>query len=93
MDAASLAEEAGLTDAAEYLHDVLLALQKRHTGAKTSKGPKDVPVLIASNKLDLFTALPPHLVRLQLEKALSSIRKSRAKGLKDSASAMISTLR
>jgi len=88
LDAAAAAEEAGLTEAAEYLHDVLLALQKRYTGAKTSKGPKEIPVLIAANKLDLFTALPPHLVKISLEKAISQVRKSRAKGLKDSGVAM-----
>jgi signal recognition particle receptor subunit beta len=88
VDAASVAEETGLNETAEYLHDVLLALQKRYTGAKTSKGPKDVPVLVAANKLDLFTALPAHLVQLQLEKAISEVRKSRAKGLKDSGVAM-----
>ncbi|KAF2788303.1 P-loop containing nucleoside triphosphate hydrolase protein [Melanomma pulvis-pyrius CBS 109.77] len=88
VDAASVAEEAGLNEAAEYLHDVLLALQKRYTGATTSKGPKEIPVLIAANKLDLFTALPPHLVKLSLEKAISEVRKSRAKGLKDSGVAL-----
>ncbi|KAF2259889.1 hypothetical protein CC78DRAFT_547985 [Lojkania enalia] len=88
IDAASVAEDTGLNEAAEYLHDVLLALQKRYTGAKTSKGPKEIPVLIAANKLDLFTALPPHLVKISLEKAVSEVRKSRAKGLKDSGVAM-----
>jgi signal recognition particle receptor subunit beta len=67
VDAASVAEEAGLNETAEYLHDVLLALQKRYTGATTSKGPKEIPVLVAANKMDLFTALPPHLVAQQLE--------------------------
>ncbi|KAF2188634.1 P-loop containing nucleoside triphosphate hydrolase protein [Zopfia rhizophila CBS 207.26] len=84
VDASSVAEEAGLNEAAEYLHDVLLALQKRYTGAKTSRGPKEIPVLIAANKLALFTALPPHLVKIALEKAISEVRKSKAKGLKDS---------
>lgn len=84
VDAASVAEEAGLNESAEYLHDVLLALQRRYTGAASSKGPKEIPVLVAANKLDLFTALPPHLVKLQLEKAISEVRKSRAKGLKAS---------
>ncbi|KAF2242380.1 hypothetical protein BU26DRAFT_534873 [Trematosphaeria pertusa] len=88
VDAASVAEEAGLNEAAEYLHDVLLALQKRYTGAKTSKGPKEIQVLIAANKMDLFTALPPHLVKIELEKAISEVRKSRAKGLKDSGVAL-----
>jgi signal recognition particle receptor subunit beta len=66
----------------------LLALQKRYTGAKSSKGPKDIPVLVAANKMDLFTALPPHLVKISLEKAISEVRKSRAKGLKDSGVAL-----
>ncbi|KAF1995274.1 P-loop containing nucleoside triphosphate hydrolase protein [Amniculicola lignicola CBS 123094] len=88
VDAAAVADEAGLNEAAEYLHDVLLALQKRYTGAKTSKGPKEIPVLIAANKLDLFTALPPHLVKISLERAISEVRKSKAKGLKDSGVAM-----
>ncbi|KAF2748914.1 P-loop containing nucleoside triphosphate hydrolase protein [Sporormia fimetaria CBS 119925] len=84
VDAASVADETGLNEAAEYLHDVLLALQKRYTGAKTSKGPTEIPVLIAANKSDLFTALPPHLIKLSLEKAISNVRKSRATGLKES---------
>lgn len=88
VDAAAVTEDAGLNDAAEYLHDVLLALQKRYTGAKTSKGPKEIPVLIAANKLDLFTALPPHLVKGYLEKAISEVRKTKAKGLKDSGAAL-----
>ncbi|KAL5401649.1 hypothetical protein PMIN03_011323 [Paraphaeosphaeria minitans] len=88
VDAASVAEEAGLNETAEYLHDVLLALQKRYTGATSSKGPKEIPVLVAANKMDLFTALPPHLVAQQLEKAISEVRKSRAKGLKDSGPAL-----
>ncbi|CBX90763.1 hypothetical protein IAQ61_002248 [Plenodomus lingam] len=83
VDAAALAEEAGLVEAAEYLHDVLLALQKRYTGARSSKGPAEIPVLVAANKMDLFTALPPSLVKMQLEKAISEVRRSRAKALRD----------
>ena len=84
VDAAAAGEEAGLAEAAEYLHDVLLALQKRYTAAKTSKGPREMPVLVAANKLDLFTALPPNLVRVALEKAITDVRRTRAKGLRDS---------
>ncbi|OCK81877.1 P-loop containing nucleoside triphosphate hydrolase protein [Lepidopterella palustris CBS 459.81] len=84
LDAAALPSSSGLLEAAEYLHDVLLLLQKRHTSAKTSKGPKAIPVLVAANKLDLFTALPPALVKISLEKAITEIRATRAKGLKDS---------
>ncbi|KAF2729973.1 P-loop containing nucleoside triphosphate hydrolase protein [Polyplosphaeria fusca] len=88
VDASSVADEAGLNDAADYLHDVLLSLQKRYTGAKTSKGPKEIPVLVAANKLDVFTALPPHVVKVSLERAITDVRKSRAKGLKDSGAAL-----
>lgn len=84
VDAAAAGEEAGLAEAAEYLHDVLLALQRRYTAAKTSKSPREVPVLVAANKLDLFTALPPNLVRIALEKAITDVRRTKAKGLRDS---------
>ena len=69
---------------AEYLHDILLLLQKRSTGSRTSKGPKELPVLIAANKLDLFTALPAPLVKTTLESEISNVRSSRTKGLLDS---------
>lgn len=88
VDAAAIAEEAGLNEAAEYLHDVLLALQKRYTSAKSSKGPKEIPVLIAANKMDLFTALPANLVKFQLEKAITAVRASRAKALRDAGAAL-----
>ena len=85
VDAAALSSAAGLTEAAMYLHDMLLALQKRHTTAKSSKGPSSIPVLIAANKLDLFTALPAQLVRSRLQDEITNIRATRAKGLLDSA--------
>jgi signal recognition particle receptor subunit beta len=88
VDAAALAEEAGLNEAAGYLHDILLSLQKRYTGATTSKGPKEIPVLVAANKMDLFTALPANLVKHQLEKAITELRTSRAKALRDAGAAL-----
>jgi len=88
VDAAALAEESGLNEAAEYLHDVLLSLQKRYTEATSSKGPPEMAVLVAANKMDLFTALPPSLVRLQLEKAITEVRSRRAKALKDAGIAL-----
>ena len=69
---------------AEYLHDVLVLLQKRSTSSRTSKAPKELPVLIAANKLDLFTALPAPLVKTALELEISNVRSSRTKGLLDS---------
>ncbi|KAF9632416.1 hypothetical protein BFW01_g3278 [Lasiodiplodia theobromae] len=83
IDAAALASPAGLSDAAEFLHDVLLTLQKRYTSAKTSKATAVTPVLIAANKLDLFTALPPQLVRAHLEQEIEKVRIARAKGILD----------
>lgn len=82
VDAAALDEN--LPAAANYLFDVLLALQKRMGVGKTSKAPPAVHVLIAANKSDLFTALPASLVKSNLEAELGRIRQSRSKGLKDS---------
>ncbi|KAI9713630.1 MAG: hypothetical protein M1812_006602 [Candelaria pacifica] len=76
--------EGGLTEAAEFLHDVLLFLQKRSTRSNTSKAPPHIPILIAANKLDLFTALPAPLVKTALETEINKIRASRSKGLLDS---------
>lgn len=73
-----------LRQTAEYLHDLLLVLQKRATNTTTSRGPAELPVLIAANKLDLFTALPAHLVKTALESEISNVRSSRNKGLLDS---------
>lgn len=85
VDGAAISSSAGLTEAAIYLHDILLALQKRHTTAKTSKGPSAIPVLIAVNKADLFTALPTMLAKVKLQDEITNIRATRAKGLLDSA--------
>ncbi|KAK4099020.1 hypothetical protein N658DRAFT_454032 [Parathielavia hyrcaniae] len=91
VDAAALADtdSAALSSAAEYLYDVLLALQRRQQrrGGGSSRAPASVPVLVAANKLDLFTALPAALVRSQLEAELGRIRRARSKGLLDSGEA------
>jgi signal recognition particle receptor subunit beta len=90
VDATSLSSDTpgrsapGLMDAAEFLHDALLELQKRYTRAKSSKGPGEVQVLIAANKMDLFIALPTHLVKSALEAEITKIRSTRARGLVDS---------
>jgi len=77
-------EEGVLTETAQYLHDILLALQKRYTDSKSSKGPTELPVLIVANKLDLFTALPTKLVKNVLETEITKLRNTRSKGLLDS---------
>ncbi|KAH8898384.1 P-loop containing nucleoside triphosphate hydrolase protein [Thozetella sp. PMI_491] len=84
VDAAALADGDSLPATAEYLYDVLLNLQKRLSSNKTSRPPPGVPVLVAANKLDLFTALPAALVKSNLETELGRIRKARSKGLLDS---------
>jgi len=85
VDAATLsAGDEGLRQTADYLHDVLLLLQKRMTGSKAAKALKVIPVLIAANKMDLFTALPAALVKSSLEAEITKVRTSRSKGLLDS---------
>ncbi|KAL8971457.1 MAG: hypothetical protein Q9183_001047 [Haloplaca sp. 2 TL-2023] len=86
VDAADLSSDTndGARQTAEYLHDVLLQLQKQMTDSKTSKARKEMPVLIAANKLDLFTALPAPLVRSTLESEITKVRKSLSQGLLDS---------
>ncbi|KAG9198633.1 hypothetical protein G6514_009748 [Epicoccum nigrum] len=88
VDAAAMDEDQALVDAAEYLHDVLLSLQKRHTTAKSSKGPAAIPVLVAANKMDLFTALPASAVKAKLERAITAVRDGRAKALRDGGAAL-----
>lgn len=84
LSAGSGEENGGLTETAQYLHDLLIILQKRHTAAKSSKGPSSTPVLILANKLDLFTALPAKLVKTALEQELTKLRTTKSKGLLDS---------
>lgn len=83
VDSAAISSPAGLTETATYLHDILLLLQKRQD-SNSSKRPAGIPVLVAANKLDLFTALPAQLVRKYLEDEITNIRDTRAKGLLDS---------
>lgn len=90
VDAADIATSSSgadnepLRQTAEYLHDMLLLMQKRSTSSKSSKVPTELPVLIAANKLDLFTALPAPLVKTALEAEITKVRISRNKGLLDS---------
>jgi signal recognition particle receptor subunit beta len=85
VDAATLsASNEILRQTADYLHDILLLLQKRMAGGKAAKALKEIPVLIAANKMDLFTALPAALVKSSLESEITKVRTSRSKGLLDS---------
>ena len=84
VDSAAASSATGLTEAAEYLHDVLLLLQKRHTQGKTSKDPQAVAVLVAANKQDVFTSLPAGLVKSKLRDEITKVRQTRSKGLLES---------
>ena len=82
VDAAAMGEYDVLASTASYLYDVLLFLQKKATSKNKDKA--SIPVLIAANKVDLFTALPATLVKASLETELTRIRASKSKGLLDS---------
>ncbi|PHH83476.1 hypothetical protein CDD82_435 [Ophiocordyceps australis] len=81
LDAAALSERHALADTASYLYHVLLHLQKK---ASAKSGKSSVPLLVAANKMDLFTALPATVVKAQLEDELTRIRASKSKALLDS---------
>ncbi|EEP76055.1 predicted protein [Uncinocarpus reesii 1704] len=85
VDAGTIMDETELRDAAGYLHDVLLILQRRLANSRNSVFRKlpDVPVMIAANKQDLFTALPANSVKQRLEAEIERIRQSRRKGVLD----------
>ena len=85
VDAASLGsgDTVPLRDAATYLHDVLLQLQRKRTVKGSSKAKSDIRILIAANKQDLFTALPSGAVRARLETEIERVRHSKNKGLVD----------
>jgi len=72
-------DSAASRDTAVYLHDTLLALQRRVTGK--TKTNTEIPVLIAANKQDLFTALPAGAVRERLQAEIERVRVSKSKGL------------
>lgn len=84
VDSAALSSPAGLAEAAEYLYDVLLTLQKRHAQNKTSKNPRAIPVLVVANKQDVFTSLPTNMVKSKLEQEIAKVRSTKSKGLLDS---------
>ncbi|KAL4819033.1 signal recognition particle receptor beta subunit-domain-containing protein [Aspergillus spinulosporus] len=85
VDTAAISETEALRDTATYLYDVLLILQKRalQRGKSSARAAAEIPVLIAANKQDLFTALPPGSVREKLEAEIDRIRKSKSKGIMD----------
>ena len=74
-DGAKKKGNSSFNDAASYLHDSLLILQKK----------ENIPVLIAANKSDLFTAVPVSAAKAALEREITAVRRTRTSGLLDSA--------
>lgn len=87
VDSAALGtDNDALLDAARYLHDCLLVLQRRGYRDERILDLKKmpfIPVLLAANKQDLFTALPPTAVREKIQDEIEKIKKSRKSGLSD----------
>lgn len=59
---------------------MLLALQKGYESATTSKS-MELHLLVAANKMDLFTSLPTNAVKASLEREVSKLRETKARGL------------
>ena len=85
VDASNLSTEVGgIHEAASYLYVVLLKLQS-HAGLLHKSKARRMPVLIAANKMDLFTAVPLAKLQSDLETEIARFRASTSRGLLDSA--------
>ncbi|EPS38340.1 hypothetical protein H072_7962 [Dactylellina haptotyla CBS 200.50] len=82
LDSAAIIAQPRLTDTVEYLYELLLAVQKRYTVlSETTTTAEPIPLLIACNKNDLFTALPSAKISSQLQSELGRMKETKRKGL------------
>ncbi|TQS34276.1 hypothetical protein Golomagni_05347 [Golovinomyces magnicellulatus] len=63
-----------------YLYEILLLLKRK---AEEGNYSKEIQVLIAASKMDLFTAIPAAYVQKTLEQEISRLRDSKLNGLLD----------
>ena len=83
LDSSAIEGSAGgdtAKDTISYLHDVLLTLQRRPKLVKKATA-EDVRVLVACNKQDLFTSLPPAAIKERLQTELERLRTTKKRGI------------
>ncbi|EEQ27373.1 hypothetical protein McanMca71_005746 [Microsporum canis] len=77
IDAATLLDPGQLADIARYLYDVLAILHRFSSSTRS----RNIPILVAANKQDLFAAIPPKMVKEKLEAEIEAVRETRRKGV------------